>query len=234
MFLRSRRRRGFNLLEIMLSMFILALGLIMIAGSMPVALKQAADSQDVSLSTLVGRVGASAVNRFAHRDQLPIAGQTSANCCQSPGAPELMHWFDGPVDQRANGVVTGTTYTAGTTRRYIPSAIGNPYRNVAIPVPGDTRYAYNIFYRRVIMPGGSAMDGPFVFNVSVVLISQRDGLFRAPVKTSIAGWRNQMNSGDLYCTPAGVWRRYDAGVADADFGWGCPGGVAVFATTLTF
>lgn len=176
----SRRRAAFNLLEIMIGMFILGLGMMMIAGSLPMALKSTSDSADLTASTLVARSGAQRV--------LATGGDINF-----PGNGGAMSWYGPSQDQYLGN---------GSSVNSRPWLVNDPANwGVAIPYPADPRYAYQILYRR---RGAAA---PFDWDIFVVVQTQRDGVFQPPVGPLGI---SKMGAGDVYCDNNGVWRRYAA------------------------
>lgn len=212
--MRSMKRRGFNLLEVMLSLFILALGLIMVAGSLPVALKSAHDSNDLTVSSLIARGAAARVQ---------MTGGL-INFDNPPAAVDTILWYDTARDQ---AVVPG----GGPALNWIkadPGAWG-----MAIPYPGDQRYAYQVFFRK--RDPGAAPPAPAPapsadYDVWFVVQVQRDGEFRVPVDN--AGQTALLN-GDLWCDAQGRWQRY-RGTAEPNLVWGLPGAVMSYQTLIRF
>jgi prepilin-type N-terminal cleavage/methylation domain-containing protein len=238
---RPAGRAGFSLIEIMIAMFVLSLGLILSAAAFPAALRSVAETQDITVSGMGGRIGTVSVTRFAGSPAfLPVGVAGVSDSCGL--ADEAVHWFGPAADAYGNG---------GTPRWVVDNPLppnlvtGDP--NVgwgrAIPFPSDERYAIQIFYRRV--PSGQPPSNPppsgwpMVYIVSVVTQLRRDGTFAGPVSTR--GDDTQLNAvcaslqtGDVCCTWDGRWFRYSspAGIVPGTFGWGIPGGIGVYHTLL--
>lgn len=243
------RRRGFNLLEIMVSMFILALGLMMIAGSLPVGLRQSSDSQDLSMSSFAARAGTAQVRQLSNRKQLPIyvtAGDPLENAAAMPcvaATTTCVHWYGPSADQYSNGYTAAGAYVPGTIARWFVNQPATPTGwGQAIPIPFDDRYAYQMFYRRTQVANSDAVNGPFIYTISIVVQTKRDNTFSRPITeaemraaTPPAGTRI-MGTDDIYCDPNGVWRKFGSGsnIPAGKFGFGIPGSMGVFETTLAF
>lgn len=232
------RRGGFNLIEVLMSLFILAIGLTMIAASLPVALKQSAGTQELSMSSFGARAARMVLEQVTRREQLPnarpgpwalaVQERAAAHPCITVGTDAeiraSMHWWGPLTDAWANGrtdttgaYIQGTLPTGARWFRNHPVIAATPAAlrwGQAIPFPQDERYAMQVFYRRVPAAGGNDLTGPFVYTLSFVLQARRDSNFSRPLNET--EMRNlpanvgllPMETNDLYCTRDGIWRRF--------------------------
>lgn len=236
---RPAGRSGFSLIEIMIAMFVLSLGLILLAAAFPAALRSVAETQDITTSSFGGRIGCVELTQFASPALLPV-GVAGADSCGT--ADECVHWYGPTADMNGNG---------GSPRWFVDNGLppnivnGSPMAGWgrAIPFAADERYALQVFYRRIPLgaPGVSpAPPGwPHVYTISVVLQQKRNGTFAAPVSTR--GDDTQLNAvcgnletGDVYTTWDGKWNKYSGRdeIVPGAFGWGIPGGIGVFHTVV--
>jgi prepilin-type N-terminal cleavage/methylation domain-containing protein len=230
----GRDRAGFSLVEIMISMFVLSMGLILLAASFPAALRSVAESQDITVSTFGSRIAATWMAALAGTNMMPIAVAGADSCGTSD---EAVHWYGPAADSAGN---------SGSPRWFVnnpapPNQVtGNPNVGwgMAIPYSADERYAIQIFYRRVPMgtPAVPAPSGwPHTYHISIVVVQQRDGTFAPPVSTrgddsQLTAVCSVLQTGDICCTWNGRWFRYSGPnqIAPGTFGWGVPGGIGVF------
>lgn len=214
---RGRRRRGFNLVEIMIAMFIMAIGMIMLAGALPVALRSTSDSSDLSMSGMIARHAVSLVNNT--NGNIYFVGSTRSG----GGAGDEVRWYSATDDTKAADGV------AANPRPWFRNDY--PAWGRAIPYNADERFAWQLFYRR---RGAAA---PYTWDIFIVVQVQRDGRFEPPVDfATVSSGTHTMISGDIYCDDQGVWRRYnrDAYGAASEYMWGVPGGIMVYTASMTF
>jgi prepilin-type N-terminal cleavage/methylation domain-containing protein len=205
-FTSRNHRPGFSLIEIVISLFVLALGLIMTAAAIPASCRAIGDANDLTTSGMVGRWGIARLQQTAGNLAVPVSGSG-------------VQWYGPAVD------LTVPPYGGPPTYWLVndPAGFGT-----AAPYPADRRYAYQVFYQR---RGTSA---PYDWDFYIAVQIMRDGRFPAPVGS--AG-QSQLLTGDIFCTPAGTWQRYEpppAGYPADRFAFGVPGGVMVYQTAMRF
>jgi prepilin-type N-terminal cleavage/methylation domain-containing protein len=259
---RGSRRSGFNLIEVLSCLFILGLGVMMIAGSMPVALRSAADSQDMAVASMIGRQAQQNIKRYPVRftsvaatppreevlfplspygpfpspSPSPYADRERGVYASVIGDPTSVHWYGVKTDEensRHLGIGGGSLF------------LKTPSPQVgAIVYPPDPRYGYHIFYRRV--PTNAAV-GPYLHQFYIVVQKRNFTLGSGPVfqfpstgNNTLLGYTfpprdtSQMKRNDFFCTTNGVWSKLVTDTIPANFAWGVPDSVAVYQTSLTF
>jgi type II secretory pathway pseudopilin PulG len=178
-----QRRAAFSLAEILIAIFVLSIGLIMIAAVFPVAAKWTAQDAQTSIAQVIAK------NAVAQIQAQYAAGTLPAGVLNSPTAVQPFAGF-GPFAYQFG---TAQPYPFGTNQSYSSSANFAPYPldpAPALPTPVPIPPPGSYYWSAVIVPAASGYAGVSpasaqlnnVYTVYVFVFNKGEGtnIFNAP------------------------------------------------------
>jgi prepilin-type N-terminal cleavage/methylation domain-containing protein len=160
---RSRRERGFTLIETMVALSVMTIGLFSVAALMSTTVKTTAQSRYVSVAGMLASEKLEDLDRFKNGDANVAAGG-------SLGA-DTAGFFDNVQISSDNGGISETTSSGGTSTAYTQAPGGNITVTTGAGLPAPTPDTL-LFNRRWLIVPNTPLNGVRTITVLVTLTNQ--------------------------------------------------------------
>ena len=160
---KSRRERGFTLIETMVSIVVLTVGLISVAALMSSSCSSTSRSHYATTAAMLGSEKLEDLNRFPSDDpNLAPGGSLTA---------DVAGYFDNVQMSSDNGAISETTSAAGVSTVYTQQPGGNitVTQNAGLPAPKPDSLTFN---RRWVVAKDTPVAGVRQITVLVTLTNQ--------------------------------------------------------------